>query len=43
MKMKKIAAVLLAGAMVLTMAGCAGKKEEPIKIATKPRRKRDIK
>ena len=36
MKMKKIAAVLLAGAMVLTMAGCAGKKEEPIKIATKP-------
>lgn len=36
MKMKKIAAVLLAGAMVLTMAGCAGKKEELIKIATKP-------
>lgn len=36
MKMKKIAAVLLAGAMVLTMAGCAGEKEEPIKIATKP-------
>ena len=36
MKMKKIAAVLLAGVMVLTMAGCAGEKEEPIKIATKP-------
>lgn len=34
--MKRIAAVLLSGAMVLTMAGCAGEKEKPIKIATKP-------
>ena len=36
MKVKKIAAVLLAGAMVVGIAGCAKEKEEPIKIATKP-------
>ena len=41
MKVKKIAAVLLAGAMVVGIAGCAKEKEEPIKIATT--RFRDIK
>ena len=37
MKLKKITAALLAGALVLGLAGCGGEKGDgPVKIATKP-------
>lgn len=37
MKLKRITAVLLAGALMLGLMGCSGiKNNDPVKIATKP-------